>query len=874
MASDLTDRIQGLRRRAASSSGQNSAGVFGVVIVLFILLSLTAPGFGSASNILDTLRDISILGLMAVGVTVVITAGGIDLSVGAVVLVAGIVSDQAIRFAGLSPAVAILLAIGVGLAVGAVNALAVAVFNIPPFIATLATLYTVRGIGTAIYRVGGDNGTSALIDNMNFVVLGQGYALGVPIPLLVLAFAVIVVLALLRFTPLGAHLKAIGTDAWLARMVSLPVKRTLVFSYLLSGVLAAISGVLLTAQLQTGAPEAGLGVEFQVIAAAVLGGASLLGGRGSILGAVAGAALVTVISKGLNLWGMPANYQALAQGVLIIIAVSIDAARVRFQERRRLASSRGDAAAGGESFDPGSPGAERLDEGLEMPHNILLSAVGISKSYGTVHALSDVSLVLRAGEIHALVGENGAGKSTLIKVLSGAVTPDAGQLETPEGVVAYRSPSDALQDGIAVIYQDRTVVPGLSVAENVMLGREPRLWGPVVSRRKMREITRAALRRLQFPISTDRQASGLSPAHQQLIDIARVLASDARIVIFDEPTASLSRAETTVLFRIIRELRAAGKAVLFIGHSIEEIFEIADTVTVLRDGQLVTSEAASAVDHDSLIRLMVGRDVTQVATTAGPTGTEAVLAVDDMSALPVVRSVSLTVVAGEIVGIYGLIGSGRSSFLQTLAGSIRVSSGRVLIDGHPARIRTPAAAIRSGIVYVPEDRKGVGVIGLMSVAANLSLADLRQVSWPGGWLKKKKENELAVRLVDALGVVPRNVGMNVGNLSGGNQQKVSIGRWLQGKPRVLLIDEPTQGVDVGAREEIYAEIRRLAAQGVGILFVSSYLPEVLQLSNRILVMKAGRIVHESVPALATEESLLTAASDATTTTKVGAERVN
>jgi ABC-type sugar transport system ATPase subunit len=631
--------------------------------------------------------------------------------------------------------------------------------------------------------------------------------------------------------------------------------------------------VLLTAQLQTGAPEAGLGVEFQVIAAAVLGGASLLGGRGSILGAVAGAALVTVIAKGLNLWGMPANYQALAQGVLILIAVAVDAARVRFQERRRLASSRGDDAKGDAAFDSDSPGITLPDSDGAITHDVVLSAAGISKAYGTVQALSDVSLELLAGEIHALVGENGAGKSTLIKVLSGAVVPDTGTLTTPNGVVTFRSPSDALQDGIAVIYQDRTVVPGLTIAENVMLGREPRVWGPIVSRSKMREITRAALRRLQFPISADRQASGLSPAHQQLIDIARVLASDARIVIFDEPTASLSRAETTVLFRIIRELRAADKAVLFIGHSIEEIFEIADTVTVLRDGQLVTTAPASSVDHDSLIRLMVGRDVTQVATSAAPISAEAVLVVDDMSALPVVRDVSLTVGAGEIVGIYGLIGSGRSSFLQTLAGSIRVSSGRVLVDGHPARIRNPAAAIRSGIVYVPEDRKGVGIIGLMSVAANLSLADLRQVSWPGGWLNKKKENQLASRLVDALGVVPPIVGMNVANLSGGNQQKVSIGRWLQGKPRVLLIDEPTQGVDVGAREEIYAEIRRLAAQGVGILFVSSYLPEVLQLSNRILVMKSGRIVHESVPETSTEESLLTAASDAAID-QVGAGHVN
>ena len=489
----------------------------------------------------------------------------------------------------------------------------------------------------------------------------------------------------------------------------------------------------------------------------------------------------------------------------------------------------------------------------------ILRANGVSKSYAGVRALKNVSFDVRAGQVHALVGENGAGKSTLIKVLTGAIEPDEGAIELDGQVVRHNSPAQARALGIAAIYQQPALFPDLSVAENIALGTET----PGVLRRidwKARhERARALLESIGASIDSRAIAGTLSMPEQQLVEIARALGAQARFLILDEPTASLTTREVGKLFEVIRRLRAQQVGLIYISHRLEELFEVADRVTVLRDGHAIETRPMAEADRATLIRLMAGREISQVFPKVEVPIGEVVLEVRGLSCdASGIRDVNLSVRAGEILGLAGMVGSGRTQVAETLFGLTPADGGTVIVRGREVRITSPSQAIALGIAYVPEDRRHHGVILDFPITANLSLADLRGV-FPSGFLNRAKERMLGREYVDRLGIKTAGVDAPVATLSGGNQQKVALGRWLITNPAILILDEPTQGVDVGAKAEIHRLMVDLASRGMAIMMISSELPEILGMSDRIAVMRGGTVVKTIDRAEATQESILGAA---------------
>jgi rhamnose transport system ATP-binding protein len=492
----------------------------------------------------------------------------------------------------------------------------------------------------------------------------------------------------------------------------------------------------------------------------------------------------------------------------------------------------------------------------------LLEARGLSKAYDGVQALADVTLSLLPGEVHALVGENGAGKSTLIRILAGATLPDAGDVRLGGAAVPLGSVRTAEAAGIAAIHQEGPSFPDLSAADNVFVGHEPRRgFGLLLDRDRMRRETAALLARLGMGrIDPATTLARLPMAARQMVGIARALARDSRVLILDEPTASLSSSEVENLFAVIRDLRSRGVALLYVSHRLDEIFALADRVTVLRDGRVVETCPIAGVTRDGLIRKMVGRDIASLAgdgAEAAGVG-EVVLEVSDLGIPGAFENVSFTVRAGEIVGLAGLVGAGRSEVVRAVFGADRPQSGGAWVDGVPVPPGSVTEAIRCGIALVPEDRQALGLVLPLSVHDNLVLAVLRELAH-GVVRSRRREAEVVAGLMKDLGVRAASPALPAAALSGGNQQKLVLGKWLAANPRVLLLDEPTRGVDVGAKAEIYRLIRRLTEDGMATLLISSDLPELLAMSDRILVMRRGRIVGELTGAEATEERVLTLA---------------
>ncbi len=485
---------------------------------------------------------------------------------------------------------------------------------------------------------------------------------------------------------------------------------------------------------------------------------------------------------------------------------------------------------------------------------------GISKRFGVVQAVDSVDLVLRPGEVHALVGENGAGKSTLIGIAAGVYQPDGGQLLLRDRAIRFSTPAAAEAAGVSVVYQELSLVPDLDVAENIYLHREPRRARLFLDNARLHARCGAHLESLGIDIDPRAHVATLSVAQRQLIEIAKALSRDASVVIFDEPTASLGSVEEAHLLAIIGRLKAEGKAVAYVSHRLDEIFAVCDVVTVLKDGRLVATLPITQVDHERLVSLMVGRELAEdlFPPRRSPPARDGapVLRVVDASSPGRIRDVSLSLWPGEIVGLAGLIGSGRTSLLRAIFGADERARRSVLLDGIEVG-PSPVAAIGAGIAYVTEDRKSEGLAIDLTNLANLESTTLSRYGWrydPGATRGAAEKAADEVRLDS--GLLDRRSRL----LSGGNQQKVVLGKWLTVSPRVLLCDEPTRGIDVGAKAEIYRLLRGLADTGVAILMASSELPEILGLADRILVMREGRLVAEFADVVPTEEAVMRAAA--------------
>jgi ABC-type sugar transport system ATPase subunit len=487
----------------------------------------------------------------------------------------------------------------------------------------------------------------------------------------------------------------------------------------------------------------------------------------------------------------------------------------------------------------------------------LLVARGVSKAYGGVGVLHGVDFDVRPGEIHALMGENGAGKSTLIKILGGAVRPDAGSVDLDGRPLTLGDPQIIRRAGISTVHQEFTLVPDLSVADNIFLGRER---GVFLRRTDMARTVRAQLDHLGARINPSALVRGLSVAHQQLVEIARAIAIDARVLILDEPSATLSATDVERLFVVLRRLRGAGLGIIYISHRIEEVFALADRVTVLRDGRLVATAAASGIDRAQLIRWMVGRDVSEEFPAREGTPGALVLTVRGLQAPPRFTDVSFDLRQGEIVGVAGLVGAGRTSTALAIAGALP-ARGSITLGGAPVRFRSPSAAIARGIAYVTEDRKAQGIFPQMATSGNITLTALAMFA-RGGLLSMRREADAAADAARRFDVRAASLRLPVSTLSGGNQQKVLLARATLKRPVVLLLDEPTRGVDVGARAEIYALMNRLTREGLAILMISSDLPEVLGMSDRVVVMREGRTRGELTRAEATPERVMALATAA------------
>ncbi len=489
----------------------------------------------------------------------------------------------------------------------------------------------------------------------------------------------------------------------------------------------------------------------------------------------------------------------------------------------------------------------------------ILRMTNISKNFAGVQALKEVQFDLHPGEVHAILGENGAGKSTLIKIITGVHQPNNGEIYLDNQQVHFADPREARQHGIAAIYQEPSLFPDLDIAENIYVGRQPMRAGKRIAWGDMYTAAGKLLKSLGVGLNPKTKARDLSVAEQQMVEIARALSVEAKILIMDEPTSSLTLAEVEDLFRIVRRLREAGRAIVFISHRLEDLFELADRVTVLRDGFYVGTNSMTGITSETLIQMMVGRALDNLFPKVEVKAGEVILRVEGLSQMGVFKNVSFEVRQGEILGLAGLVGAGRTDVARTIFGITPATSGDIEIEGQRVAMTTPQQAMSLGVAYVPEDRQHHGLILPMNISQNIVLPQLAG-SNGASWLNKQQELDISQQAATQMKVKASSLWQKARELSGGNQQKVVLAKWLSTNPRILILDEPTRGIDVGTKAAVHSLMSQLAAQGMAILMISSELPEILGMSDRILVMREGHVSAHFNRAEATQEKIMAAAT--------------
>ncbi len=488
-----------------------------------------------------------------------------------------------------------------------------------------------------------------------------------------------------------------------------------------------------------------------------------------------------------------------------------------------------------------------------------ISMSGIDKSFGTNQVLKNAGFTLESGEIHALMGENGAGKSTLMKILTGVYTKDAGIVKVDGREVCYHSPQEAEKAGIVFIHQELNVLYDLTVEENMFLGKEIHNRFGICDKKAMRAEASKVLHQLGVSIDPARRMNELSVGQQQMIEIAKALMVDAKAIIMDEPTAALTNSETEVLFKVARSLRKKGVSIVYISHRMEEIFDLCDRITILRDGSYIDTKKIVDTDMNDVVKMMIGREIGERYPERHVTIGKEMLRVDHLTSEGVFQNVSFSVHSGEVLGVAGLMGAGRTEIMQAIFGNMPVQSGKIILDGQEVHIKTPIDAMHHGIGFITEDRKVEGLMLDDSIMKNISIANLGKIS-KHGIISSQKEKELTKKGIEELHIRCTGGDDAAGNLSGGNQQKVVFAKWIYTDPKVLILDEPTRGVDIGAKKEIYSIINELAAKGVAVIMVSSELPEVLGMSDRVLIIREGEVSGIIDRKEANQENIMTLAT--------------
>ncbi len=815
-----------------------------IIVLLLVVFSLITQSFLRLDNLMNIVRQTSVLAIIAIGMTFIILTGGIDLSVGSNIAFSGAIAAIVLVFTKSVP-LSLVSALLAAMAIGGINGLMIGRSHISAFMASLATMTLARGLSLSL-----TNAKSIRVDDPLIIWLGQ--ASWGPLPTVVFLVLILYLLfhKILRDSVWGKHLYATGGNIVAARAMGIKTERVVMSTYIICGLTVGIGSVITIGRLSSAQPWAGLGLEFEVITAVVLGGTSLKGGEGNLKGTVLGTILVGVLANGLGLLEISPFTLYIVKGAMILAAVIIDQMSQIYPSGRRKITPAAEGVKV-EAAQEITVSRQQL-ESLEM--------YGISKSFPGVQALSDVDFSIRGGEVHAIVGENGAGKSTLMKILAGVYGMDSGRILINGIEVNIDSPHKSQQLGISVIYQEFSLISQLTVGQNIFLGKE--ISSPVkgfVSWRRMYRTAKQLLDRFNLDIEVRKPIKDLTVGEQQMVEIAKALNSKAKVIVMDEPTSALTEDEKVTLFSIIKRLKEEGVGVAYISHRMPEIFEIADTVSVLRDGKLVGTSGISRISEKEVIKMMVGRELGDIFSRQRANVGKTVLEVRHLTREGVFKDISFEVREGEVVGLSGLMGAGRTEIARCIFGLDRCDSGEVLLEGRKVSARHPIDAIREGIVYVTEDRRREGIIPQVSVKENLAMPSYRWIN-SAGIVNKKKETEISDKYISFLRIKTPSDKQNVINLSGGNQQKVSLGKWLARNPRLLILDEPTRGIDVGAKAEIHSLIEELAKNGIAILMISSELPEVLGVCDRIIVLHEGIITGQFTDKEATQEKIMYSAT--------------
>lgn len=827
-----------------------------IILILIIIFASIKPVFLQFSNIMNMIRQVSVLAIVAIGMTFVILTGGIDLSVGSNIAFAGAVAALAVNQTG-NAFVGFVSAVAAGLLIGLINGIMIGYYNISAFMATLATMSLARGLTLTL---SGAAGIKVL--NKAFVYLGQE-SVG-PIPVVVFALTILYLISYIFLAKMtfGRKLYAAGGNPSASRASGILVERHLLIIYAICGLFCGLGAIITVGRATSAQPWAGLGLEFEIVTAVVLGGTSLMGGKGSLEGTFLGALLVGILANGLGLMDVSPYVQYVIKGLMILLAVLIDEASARMREGKKAAAEdkkEHEKEKRVEKHDV----EENAGKGVipaEDERGSILELSNISKSFPGVKALDNVNLTIRRGTVLALVGENGAGKSTLMKILAGVYKKDRGEIRIDGRPIDINSPKEAQETGIAVIHQEFSLIPELTVAQNIFLGKEIYSNGKfLIDNKRMSKKAKEILSRFDMDIDVDLPVRDLTVGQQQMIEIAKAMASDAWIVVMDEPTSALSEADKNRLFGLIRELKKQNVAIVYISHRMSEIFEIADEVTVLRDGQYVATGEVNDVNEDILIKWMVGRELKDIFSREKAKLGRVVLEVKNLTKKGVFNNISFSVREGEVLGLSGLMGAGRTEIVRCIFGIDSFDEGEIMIDGKPIQIRKSLDAIKAGIGLIPEDRRKDGFVPLMSVRENLSLPSLPWINHRG-WINRKQESEITRKYIKALEIKTPSSEQSVSNLSGGNQQKCVVGKWLARNPRIIILDEPTRGIDVGAKAEIHKIIEDLAKNKVAVIMISSELPEILGVSDRIMVLHEGNITGEFDAEKTTQEEIMHSAT--------------
>lgn len=802
------------------------------ITVTVLLFGVNYTGFLSTFNLINIVVQTAVISVVAFGMTALIVTKGIDLSVGSSVAFSGMVGALTLNATG-SVALAFLGVLMAALSVAAVNGFLVAFLRINPFMATLGMMALAQGAAISLTR-----GTSIPVAERQLLVLGRESVLGVPYAIIAALAALVFFAVLMNKTLLGRWLFTVGGNLQAATASGIPVRLVQFLAYLLVGVTVALGTLITMGRTGSAQPMAGYGLEFSAITAAVIGGARLAGGRGSVGATLLGSIFVGVLSSGLSFAGVGQPMIYVYTGLLTIVAVIIAQKDVIENIRVNI------------SYAVNTLRAHQARRSLEVENvtaageRYTLTIRGVKKSFSGVEALKGISFEISSGEVLALMGENGAGKSTLVKVIAGNHPPTKGKLEIDRQPVVFAGPEDASKAGIAVIHQHFTLVPHLTVAQNLFLNQEIRYgkFGPL-NRRRMDREAQQLLNELGMSFRSTDTVADLTVGQRQMIEIVRAVQDDAWLVIMDEPTSALSNREREHLYELIERLRERNTAIMYISHKMDEIYHLCSRAVVLRDGALVGDVSLDETPSNELVSMMVGRSVENVYSHAETMTGQVMIDVQGVSDGGRLKEANLSVRAGEVVGLVGLMGSGRTELLRTIAGLSNATKGTITVMDQEVRGSSLHKLSKRGLAFVPEDRHTEGIFPEMTVGSNMSLLWLRH-HMRIGWLKRRQEARTVKELMERMGVRPNNPSIQIQNLSGGNQQKVVLGKWLALEPSVILLDDPTRGVDVGAKAEIHALVAEFKAKGAAVIVTSSEIPEVISVADRIVVMRTGLTVSE------------------------------